>query len=550
MLLAKPIRASQQMAVYGIVTSVILWGVLFTSTAVEATDRPLTDNVCVIQLVGKSGAIKKSTKGVGALEHVSFNCTGTKLPVPIRVHPSVKEAAVLQEGVKLSTDDEVRGWIQFEDIRSLTILDSVFEGLVGGILAPVVFDKSAGLFYHCRFVKNSCAHSGGIYSAGGSLMHVYDSIFEENKGARYGAVSTTSGCRTLFINTTFFNNQGGPCDRDYDGFVSGAVFSFQNTLTEFERCQMKQNVADGAGAGAFTGVKRTVVRFTDCLIEKNSGESGALALIDISTGIVENTQIYRNKASVDGAAAFLDLRSHLTIQGSTLTENTGTSGAIVSYGGSELDVSQTMFTSNQGTVYGGAVSSLNGGSVLVDTCDFEWNSGAFGGAVYQERLKDTIFTKCLFSNNAAMHAGGALFQRDVKKTELTECTFTHNTGGSVGGAVMQTGCGTADWLSPRHQKQVSCAEDAVPTCEKIIIADCSFDENDAGQKGSSLFQDRCKTLVLTGTSFPEEEKAVVQSRCETREYTSVTATGTETIFVQDCPVKTSADRRLLVSSSN
>lgn len=520
---------------------------LLSSAVAQPSEREDTDNVCVIHLIGVPGS-QTGHRGAGALHRVSFECTGTNLPVPIRVHPSVLEAATLQEGVLLSADHEVRGLIQFEDVLSLTVLDSVFEELVGGGLAPVVFDKSAGLFYNCSFVKNSFARTGGIYAAGGSLMHVYDSLFLENSGDSYGAVSTTSGCNTLFRNTKFLHNKGGAQHNEANGFVSGAVFSFQSTLTEFEGCELKNNVAEGAGAGAFTGLKRAIVKFSDCTIDGNYGQSGAISLTDLSTGTLNNTLFMKNSGTDGGSPIHLNLRSDLIVVVSHFTQNEGDSGVIIAHHSSGIDIEESTFVSNNGAAYGGAVSTVTGGFVVIERCKFEANSGVFGGAVYQDRLIEAVFKDSRFVGNTAVFSGGAIFQKDVNITLIGNCEFADNDGGAVGGALSQTGCGEADWLSPSLQHKVACAEGGEPTCEKIEVTESVFEGNTAERRGSSMFNDRCKDVVVISTSFPDKELSIVQERCITRRFESNTANAQLSVFLNRCPADASPDRKLLLTN--
>jgi len=459
----------------------------------------------------------------------------------------VLEAVSVQEGVNLSADHEVRGLIQFENVLSLTVLDSVFEGLVGGGLAPVVFDKSAGLFYNCSFVGNSQARTGGIYAAGGSLMHVYDSVFADNEGESYGAVGITSGCTTLFKKTKFNGNRGGQHHDLTDGFVSGAVFSYHGSVAEFEECEFRDNVGAGGGAGAFTGLKRAVVKFRDCVMEGNYGHSGALSLTDLSHGTLNNTLIMRNGGTPGGAPIFLDLRSDLVITKSHFTNNEGDSGVIAAHHNANLEIDGSSFVNNTGAKYGGAVSSFMGGEVVITDCKFESNLGRFGGAIYQDRVAKATFNDSRFFSNAAVIAGGAIFQKDVRETGIHDCEFVDNDGRAVGGALAQIGCGDADWLSPNLQHLIRCGEGAKPACEKVEVAKSVFDGNTAGQLGSSMFHDRCKDVSVISTDFPDEEMSVVQERCVERKFERNSADTQISVVLRRCPEEQAHDRRLLTN---
>eukprot|EP00210_Caulerpa_lentillifera_P009515 g9074.t1 len=516
----------------------------------QPTERPETASTCVINLIG--GPVRETQGNSSVKGNVSklfVNCTGDRLPISIYVHPLVLDAEVDTKGADLIEDAEARGYLNFKNIRSLTIADSLFHRLVGPILAPVVFDSSAGLFYNCSFSENSQARTGGIYSAGRSFMHVYDSVFKDNKGFRYGAVSTTSGCRTLFKNTQFTNNIGGAENSDTGGFVSGAVFSFQNTLTEFEGCKFTKNTASGAGAGAFTGVKRTVVKFVDCTIDGNFGASGALSLMDVSTGTLNQSQFLNNHAYGEGAAIQLTLGSSLTVTESTSQSNKGSSGVIIAHDSSDVVLENSKFTGNTGSIYGGVISSLNGGTVVIKSCNFDSNTGSFGGVVFQDRAQELRVVDSVFMANSAQFTGGAVFQKDVIETNLTGSKFEKNEGGTVGGALAQTGCGEIDWLSPRQQSIVQCSNGLPSNCKDVMIKGCSFKDNSAALEGAALFNTRCNSLTVLSTVLPTEKDSIVQEKCTTRTFEDNTGGDVKaSIVLRQCPEKKSSGRKLLADS--
>eukprot|EP00210_Caulerpa_lentillifera_P009171 g8743.t1 len=511
------------------------------------TERPKTANTCVIKLIGNSVASTQTTNSsTNNVASLSIKCTGERLPVSIRVHPSVLNAQVESEGVELIQDAEARGYLHFKDVRSLTVLDSLFQNLIGPILAPVVFETSAGLFYNCIFSGNSQARSGGIYSAGRSLLHVYDSVFRDNNGLSYGAISTTSGCRTVFKNTQFLNNVGGVDNGAVGGFVSGAVFSFQNTLTEFEGCKFEGNKASGSGAGVFTGVKRTVVVFKDCIITGNFGESGAISLMDISTATMNNSQFMNNRAYGEGAAIQLTLGSSLTSQGSNYQLNKGASGVIIAHDNSGVILTNSTFKGNSGSIYGGVLSSLNGGTVVILSCNFDSNTGSFGGAIFQDRAKELKVSDSDFMANSAQFTGGAVFQKDVLGTDFVGTKFEKNEGGTVGGALTQTGCGEIDWLSPRQQSIVQCTHGGVSNCKDITIKECSFVDNSAALEGGAMFNVRCQSVTVLATVLPTEKATVVAENCSTRKFEGNVGGNTNaSIVLRRCPATLSSGRKLL-----
>lgn len=515
--------------------------------AQPTTERPKTANSCVIKLIGGSVSSTSSNSSVtGNVASLSIKCTGEQLPVKIRVHPSVLDAEVESEGAELVADVEARGYLHFKDVRSLTVADSLFQGLIGPILAPVVFEASAGLFYNCIFSGNSQARSGGIYSAGRSLMHVYDSVFRDNKGLSYGAVSTTSGCRTVFVNTQFVNNVGGGGSDAIGGFVSGAVFSFQNTLTEFEKCKFEKNTASGSGAGAFTGVKRTVVVFKDCIIDGNFGESGALSLMDVSTATMNSSQFLNNRAYGEGAAIQLTLGSSLTVSESTSQANKGASGVIIAHDNSGVILVNSTFTGNTGSLYGGVISSLNGGTVVIASCNFDSNTGSFGGVVFQDRAKELKVSDSDFKANSAQFTGGAVFQKDVVGTDLVGSTFEKNEGGTVGGALSQTGCGKIDWLSPRQQSVVQCSNGGASSCKDITIKGCSFVDNSAALEGAAMFNVRCNSFTVLSTLLPSEKDSVVAENCSIQKFEGNVGGNTNaSIVLRHCPGTAKPGRKLL-----
>ena len=182
--------------------------------------------------------------------------------------------------------------------------------------------------------------------------------------------------------------------------------------------------------------------------------------------------------------------TQIVLEGFTITGGTGTfepdlSGGVFAGGGmynkgaspekgDGLEVTNCIFTENNGAEAGGGMFNSNS-SPAVSDCTFSHNAPTrWGGGMYNFNNSNPTVTNCLFSENYANYGGG-MYNHNSNPTAIA-CTFTKNS--APNGAGMYN------------------AANSTPT-----IIDCMFVEHSAGNgKGAGMFNDASSPTV-TGCTF-------------------------------------------------
>ncbi len=153
----------------------------------------------------------------------------------------------------------------------------------------------------------------------------------------------------------------------------------------------------------------------------------------------------------------------LTVTNCTITGNSGDYGGAIFNDGYQdpsfpahtatLTVSNSTFTQNTGTQYGGAIWNESGGIVMnVSYCTFSQNSATArsAGAIQFDGSSGTAtgtIKNCTFTQNAAANYGGGVnvdgSNSGSAVLTITNCTFDHNTANWGGGLALDGSSGSA-----------------------------------------------------------------------------------------------------------
>ena len=131
----------------------------------------------------------------------------------------------------------------------------------------------------------------------------------------------------------------------------------------------------------------------------------------------------------------------LNVSNSTFTGNYATKygGVIYTSQGSTTSVSGSTFTSNSAKTMGGVIYTSQGSTTSVSGSTFTGNKGNSGGVIYN--IGNLAITDCNFTNNTGIN-GGTIYNKG-NITSLSGCTFTNNTNSTTvagnGGAVYNQG---------------------------------------------------------------------------------------------------------------
>ena len=206
---------------------------------------------------------------------------------------------------------------------------------------------------------------------------------------------------------------------------------------------------DGDGKSIIFRTDGGHVTLKNLIVKKGHSESGSGGAIYIKNGeyTIENCTFSENYAYDDGGAIYIDAESRATIKNSKLDWNKveiGVSrnddgGAIYSLGSLIVESCDFIFNSAYG--YGGAIYST-GNLRLTGKCTFVNNyASKDGGAIYAKKIDNGTIENMYFEGNRA-HYGGAVYLKSDNAVTFKNCNFKINYAlGFAGGAICSDGSG-------------------------------------------------------------------------------------------------------------
>ncbi len=288
------------------------------------------------------------------------------------------------------------GAIRVESGARHFVYDSVFsrnEAQHGGAIANFGFlrmDK-------CKFSDNRAIRNDGAIHNEGEALIINNSVFERNwAGDDGGAVNIHAG----FID--FRHNYFSHNEADSEG---GGIAAYDATIT-IKDSTLEDNRARFGGA---IDVSWSVLNIIESSLLNNSAENGGALKSYVDTVSVRESVISGNTADRQGGGIYGQAKE-LTIYGSTIDDNSGSSG-----GGFYTDKGLNTITA----------STFSGNSA-------DW----VGGAVYSEADRLEIRNSTFYSNRA-IQTGGGLYLEEA--SSLAHLTIAHNSAGEVGGIYIRDG---------------------------------------------------------------------------------------------------------------
>lgn len=330
-------------------------------------------------------------------------------------------------------------------------------------------EKGEGVTVKGDFEGNIAGRNGGaIFNDGakdnkgsgnaGGVMTISDSYFEENQAVLGGAIYNTG---TMVINNTTFEENHAT-----GGYGGGAIMN-AGVMT-IDGATFDGNWSDVSfGALSTTIDKTTKTTITNSVFKNNTaGDVGAAGFFSGVT--LDNVDFIKNHATSSakgfdgGGAVFLGAVSKNMFTNVDFIENTSAlrGGAISTRGAdiannvdARLDIMSSLFRGNIAETTGGAFDNYLYSSVkdvtavYIEGTDFELNSAARGGAVYNHGMADkggnTASLKMsgvTFENNIAKEYGGAIYNEAGGGITLEGTnTFVGNTANGLANDIHNEG---------------------------------------------------------------------------------------------------------------
>ena len=185
----------------------------------------------------------------------------------------------------------------------------------------------------------------------------------------------------------------------------GGLYSDENA--NLDNCTFANNTASGYGGAIY--VYGGVLNISNSLFVDNraSDYGGAIAGRSYSTIEIDNTVFKNNYASNRAGGALYLIDSELRMSNSQLINSTSVFGGAITLISSDLNATNITARNNKAKYYGGAVYSLYGDAVIVNST-FNGNSARDGGALFIDDADVFKIDNNHFANNFANYSAGAV----------------------------------------------------------------------------------------------------------------------------------------------
>jgi predicted outer membrane repeat protein len=403
---------------------------------------------------------------IGALGLGECSCApGTTIAVPLD-HATITEAlaasgmgdtVLVAPGVYCEHDLIVPPGVRLVGVAGpeSTTVDAQGMGPVVLLAPPAKSDGRGG-----RTIEGLTITGGsdsGVKIAGGTVT-LSDCVVSENSAADGGGISAESSglkLESCVVSDNAAWSGGGvwvhqsflvatDCSFTGNDATTGGGVRAQDSSIEATQCSFSGNEVGGGGGGVWA--EGSPVNAEDSSFSDNTAGSGGGIWAQDSPVSATECSFAGNTITVDGGGIRAS-GSHVTVTRSSFEGNTtsaceGCDGGAVMGLSSEVILESSDFAGNT-AASGGAVCSIEGGSLVVSDCTFVRNDSSYdnpyegGGAIYCYDETSALVLSSTFRANSAFR-GGALHMRGLANADVTGCTFVKNSS-SAGSTVFVRG---------------------------------------------------------------------------------------------------------------
>lgn len=274
---------------------------------------------------------------------------------------------------------------------------------------------------------------GGAFFVNQSTLTLTNCTIENNQARR--GVAVTSGGGAIFT-VSNPSDPAGPKIAVVD--MVGTTLSSNHTDD------------DGGGLLAVFGSQVTVKGST---IKNNTcgDQGGGLQLYGsdlFGLNLIIENSIFTDNEAKEGGAIFAsgfpppDAASNVSISDSTFSGNQAThyGGGIYSWGLRPLTITRTEFTENEADAFGGgAIRANNGSEVIINSCTIDKNGGSdHGGGLEIWESTAMVNDSTISGNTVTDYGGGILCYNGA--LDLIRSTISDNEATGPGGGIQLEGC--------------------------------------------------------------------------------------------------------------
>ncbi|MGL9729767.1 SdrD B-like domain-containing protein [Enterococcus sp. DIV0756] len=291
-------------------------------------------------------------------------------------------------------------------------------------------------------------HGGGIKASGSMDLTISDdSLFQANEARYGGGISANAGSKMTLNGTDVIGNRAfylddasvaGETSKGGDG--GGINIDLANTTLKMDGGVISGNQADSSGGGIYA-TAHSEFTLTAVSVRKNTALSthGGGILIKTSVGRVINSFVEENTAGVNGGGIRLEDHGALTIDDSSVSQNTAPYGGGLS-ANTASTITMTGVTSkiseNSTTHFGGGVNIDNADTIFtMEEGTIEKNPARNGGGVFASDQAQFIMSGGKITQNTAINNGAGLYLQDTAILNVTNGTISLNEAGISGGGI-------------------------------------------------------------------------------------------------------------------
>ena len=390
---------------------------------------------------------------------------------------------------------------------TLLVSASVFEKNRGRTVLLLKLKTEATL-RNCTFRRNASgtnSSGGAVHLAYAQLTRVTDSVFEENRGRKGGAIFIDHG--TLDVDgCTFAGNEVTGNVRN----SGGAIFAIGSTLN-LNASTYLNNFSDKLGGAIHA--EDSFLHMSDENFIGNAArdQGGAVYLIEVVDFWIERTTFSGGVAN-DGGALFVSTSSGRVEECAFLRNVAGKGGALRLAFMSTMDVTSTRFSHNR-------ANESNGGGVLVaeestmsmsETILRLNEAKQNGGAVMLDSTSVMFGHQVTIENNRGDLSGGGIHVTKQSHLVLSKSRLIGNWG-DFGGALHVTensGVSTMETLIKGSHAEKNGGGLFIDRESTALLRRTQFRVNSANQSGAGI---RCSTYAkVFGIGLTIEKNQVVQ----------------------------------------
>lgn len=305
---------------------------------------------------------------------------------------------------------------------------------------------------HTRFVGLTIKNvrttdvGGGLYvdqadGAERGSVEVIGCTFENNHGSATGGLYIRRRMNAIVRDSVFRKNRGLNAQGDDLGKAGGAISSRAEGSLRIERVVFVENDSPEAGALYSIGQPLTVIH--SVFLDNGGAAAHGAILSDGGSPLqLEGVLLQGNHGAAFGGAiqlyGYAKQGDHVTVKRSVFVDNwtTNNKGGAAYLIGAKIDIESSVFVRNRSLVDAGAIYFPGAGDVRITNSVFGQNvcTSRSGGGFRKDGGGPVTIERSLFAYNEAGESGGGFWMQPTLAVSFAKTIFAENKGGPFVGA--------------------------------------------------------------------------------------------------------------------